>query len=235
MDYEYNGQKLFYHKHLIMLLTQLSAMMKANGIRFWLDFGTLLGAVRNGKIIPWDYDIDISISNYDTLRLLKVFSEAGINQNYNSEKTDLSIMVDSNSEYARIIRSFYSSNTKVFNEEQKVLLKNNEGAKQWGEYYSYFPVHVDIYPWVWAEDGDSAFVTVKPNYSLPKSCFQDMGKIEFEGSMYPCWIPPEPFLVKAYGEDWRKPKIQSGNRIWADKYAPGNTDIIAEMKKYKGC
>ncbi|XP_062508830.1 uncharacterized protein RP689-like [Corticium candelabrum] len=34
-------------------------------MRYWLEFGALLGAVRNGKIIPWDWDLDVGVMKTD--------------------------------------------------------------------------------------------------------------------------------------------------------------------------
>ena len=33
-------------------------MLKKSGVTYWIDYGTLLGAARNGKVIPHDHDID---------------------------------------------------------------------------------------------------------------------------------------------------------------------------------
>lgn len=43
-------------KNLLFYITDL---LDKNDITYWLDYGTLLGAVRNGEIIPWDSDIDL--------------------------------------------------------------------------------------------------------------------------------------------------------------------------------
>lgn len=37
-------------------------------VRYWLEGGSLLGAARNGDIIPWDYDVDIGIYREDILK-----------------------------------------------------------------------------------------------------------------------------------------------------------------------
>lgn len=44
---------------LIELLREVKEALDEHGIEFWLGAGTLLGAVRNGKIIPWEHDIDL--------------------------------------------------------------------------------------------------------------------------------------------------------------------------------
>lgn len=32
-----------------------------NGFKCWLDYSQLLGAKRNGKLLPWDNDIDFGV------------------------------------------------------------------------------------------------------------------------------------------------------------------------------
>ncbi|NWV72507.1 FKRP protein, partial [Malurus elegans] len=41
------------------------AQLEAAGVRHWLEGGSLLGAVRLGDIIPWDYDVDVGLYRDD--------------------------------------------------------------------------------------------------------------------------------------------------------------------------
>jgi len=45
----------------ISLLENVANDLEKNDCKYWLDGGTLLGAVRDKKLIPWDHDLDIGV------------------------------------------------------------------------------------------------------------------------------------------------------------------------------
>ena len=54
----------------VNILREVKNILDDCGIRYWLDYGGLLGAVRDGKFIPWDHDIDFSLLYPDAMKLL---------------------------------------------------------------------------------------------------------------------------------------------------------------------
>lgn len=58
------------HTRMKNMLLDVVGLLERNGIKFWLDDGTLLGIIRQGDFIPWDQDVDLGISGESVPRLL---------------------------------------------------------------------------------------------------------------------------------------------------------------------
>ncbi len=112
----------------IGVLEVIDSICRRHNLKYYADYGTLLGAVRHGGFIPWDDDFDISMMRKDYMAFLKIAKDE-LPENY------VLLSVHNNPEYdnflARVVNSSFISL------EQDFLEANHNFP---------FAVGVDIFP-----------------------------------------------------------------------------------------
>jgi lipopolysaccharide cholinephosphotransferase len=78
---------------MIDLLKIVDTIARKNQLEYWIDGGTLLGAVRHKGFIPWDDDIDICLLKPDYDKLLPLIIE------YIKDKKELSLIYYKNEKH----------------------------------------------------------------------------------------------------------------------------------------
>jgi len=89
--------KVLRKAQLIMLemLVEFDAICQKYNLKYWLDSGTLLGAVRHKGFIPWDDDIDLSMPVED-YRKFKDIANSELSENifFQTRETDSGFKFD---------------------------------------------------------------------------------------------------------------------------------------------
>lgn len=65
-DHRYFKDKIPYEEHRFVLRDLIRSYLSAMnmfGVETWIAHGTLLGWWWNGRIMPWDYDLDVQVTN----------------------------------------------------------------------------------------------------------------------------------------------------------------------------
>ena len=64
------------HHYNDLLLAEVDRICKKHDIAYYMDSGTLIGAVRHNGNIPWDDDVDITMKRADYEKFIDVRQES---------------------------------------------------------------------------------------------------------------------------------------------------------------
>jgi len=159
-------------------LLHLLTVLNKHDVPYWLDFGTLLGSIREHNIIPWDADADISILRSDFPKVAAILPE--ILQLGQYPMTDRKVMWCCEVFWDGTIKLCIHKCTK----------------------------HIDIYPWeIHEEEGLAKHPRPYFGYpTFPLHEIESFETIDFCG--VPATIPSnyKERLTRLYGDDYMTPK-----------------------------
>ncbi len=203
------------------------------GVRWWLDHGTLLGLVREGELLPWDDDLDVSFHRADHARVVTAFVRCKHDLQARMIVTTRGVKLVPHAERERIldIASYVEDGSHLV--KHFVRARRGEGGRtrQWRAALLHGPftrvealLHgLDRRLWsggrhwperlsrvlvalvAWPAVLRERFGTHEPS-RVPRSLLERREQRTWFGK--DLWVPgdAEPYLRYRYGADWRTPQ-----------------------------
>ena len=204
------GSKKLVGKHrevAYKMLHTVCSILEEENIPYVLEAGTLLGVIRENRLLPWDTDIDLTITSDYAEQLLAIrnrFVKAGYRTKIRKHTVDIDVIKKGQARILKVqTRKFY-----FFKEHSlmDIFIKYKAGDK-----------------YLWTVD-DANPVLKK----CPAKFYDNKVRYEFDGRTF--WVPAEyiNYLSYHYGKEWDKPIMEWDFRL--DDHCERET-LLPDVKK----
>jgi len=165
------------------MLHDVCGILEEEGIPYTLEAGTLLGIVRENRLLPWDTDLDITVTSDYTGQLIAIL--------HRMEKAGYRIKIRR-----------YDRDIAVMKKNQPRIIKIQTRRLFFFKGISLMDIFIKY------KDGDKYLWTVDESNPVLKKCpaefYDNRTLYEFDSKLF--WIPStyNDYLTYHYGLDWRK-------------------------------
>ena len=172
-------------QNAVCMLRKICRSLDRAGIPYLLEAGTLLGVIRENRLLPWDNDLDITVTREHEERLLKSLWRLrlrGYLVRVKHYDRDLACFKKGD---VRIIKV---KHINLFTRVKKDILLDIFLKKRVG----------DEYHWT---------VGLKPPVlkAVPHRFYSELSRVNFAGYNFSVPADCEGYLEEHYGKDWRIP------------------------------
>lgn len=194
-----------YLEKSLRLLERATTFLEKYNIPYWLEGGTLLGIIRENRLLPWDNDLDISIRSEDFDRLRRILP-----------KFFYRGMIAKVREYKIDDPPFQKGEVRLI--------------KVYATKYLFFktPLVLDIFVKKKLDDQYYWVVGVKrrAKKAVPARFYDELTTVQFNHKTYSIPKLTDEYLTYRYG-DWRTP-VKTWNYIKDDQSTVSVTERTAQ-------
>jgi len=213
------------------LFKKVASTLHALNLNYWLDQGTLLGAIRSGQLLSWDHDIDLGIMKKGLLpqqeKLVHELRSAGtcvtvmpyvIKISYGPGRRNVDLRIyteesgylftemwstaDSGNKWKRFRGMIYTVFIYLAHSLYRLGASQNGPGTKWQK--ALFTMSLKFINYF--SDRRESLKNRRTILRVDKSFFSELEKVEFCGIWVPVPRDVENYLSSKYGKDWRTPR-----------------------------